>query len=381
MTRANLATLLITITLTLAAAEIGLRLAGLSFPEFNRLDARLGWAPRPGLDGSYATEGLSEIAINAAGFRDDDHARNKPAGVLRLAVLGDSFAEGREVVLEKVFWKRLESDLAACLARPVEVLGFAVNGYGTAQELLVLEHTALAYQPDLVLLAFFSGNDVQNNERRLDGHPDRPYFVLQDGTLVLDASNNQGFRFTAKTHWTNLKHGLFNALRMLQLGRQGYRRLKGFFKYRDHDLAGQLAAGLDPRVYQPPTDAVWRQAWAVTEALIAEMRDKSTAAGASFWLTTLSNPAQVHPDMALRRRLADQLGIEDLDYPDRRLAAWAVTQNIPVVTLVDGLRDRAQRQNLHPHGHAGFAGGHWNETGHQWAAEILTKRLCQASGG
>jgi hypothetical protein len=168
---------------------------------------------------------------------------------------------------------------------------------------------------------------------------------------------------------------------MLQLGRQGYRRLKGFFKYRDHDLAGQLAAGLDPRVYQPPTDAVWRQAWAVTEALIAEMRDKSTAAGASFWLTTLSNPAQVHPDMALRRRLADQLGIEDLDYPDRRLAAWAVTQNIPVVTLVDGLRDRAQRQNLHPHGHAGFAGGHWNETGHQWAAEILTKRLCQASGG
>ncbi|MDP7602538.1 MAG: SGNH/GDSL hydrolase family protein [Alphaproteobacteria bacterium] len=381
MTRANLATLLITITLTLAAAEIGLRLAGLSFPEFNRLDARLGWAPRPGLDGSYATEGLSEIAINAAGFRDDDHARNKPAGVLRLAVLGDSFAEGREVALEKVFWTRLESDLAACLARPVEVLGFAVNGYGTAQELLVLEHTALAYQPDLVLLAFFSGNDVQNNERRLDGHPDRPYFVLQDGTLVLDASNNQGFRFTAKTHWTNLKHGLFNALRMLQLGRQGYRRLKGFFKYRDHDLAGQLAAGLDPRVYQPPTDAVWRQAWAVTEALIAEMRDKSTAAGASFWLTTLSNPAQVHPDMALRRRLADQLGIEDLDYPDRRLAAWAVTQNIPVVTLVDGLRDRAQRQNLHPHGHAGFAGGHWNETGHQWAAEILTKRLCQASGG
>ena len=381
MTRANLATLLITITLTLAAAEIGLRLAGLSFPEFNRLDARLGWAPRPGLDGSYATEGLSEIAINAAGFRDDDHARNKPAGVLRLAVLGDSFAEGREVALAKVFWKRLESDLAACLARPVEVLGFAVNGYGTAQELLVLEHTALAYQPDLVLLAFFSGNDVQNNERRLDGHPDRPYFVLQDGTLVLDASNNQGFRFTAKTHWTNLKHGLFNALRMLQLGRQGYRRLKGFFKYRDHDLAGQLAAGLDPRVYQPPTDAVWRQAWAVTEALIAEMRDKSTAAGASFWLTTLSNPAQVHPDMALRRRLADQLGIEDLDYPDRRLAAWAVTQNIPVVTLVDGLRDRAQRQNLHPHGHAGFAGGHWNETGHQWAAEILTKRLCQASGG
>ncbi|MDP6406131.1 MAG: SGNH/GDSL hydrolase family protein [Alphaproteobacteria bacterium] len=381
MTRANLATLLITITLTLAAAEIGLRLAGLSFPEFNRLDARLGWAPRPDLDGSYATEGLSEIAINAAGFRDDDHARNKPAGVLRLAVLGDSFAEGREVALEKVFWKRLESDLAACLARPVEVLGFAVNGYGTAQELLVLEHTALAYQPDLVLLAFFSGNDVQNNERRLDGHPDRPYFVLQDGALLLDASNNQGFRFAAKTHWTNLKHGLFNALRMLQLGRQGYRRLKGFFKYRDHDLAGQLAAGLDPRVYQPPTDAVWRQAWAVTEALIAEMRDKSAAAGASFWLTTLSNPAQVHPDMALRRRLVDQLGIEDLDYPDRRLAAWAVTQNIPVVTLVDGLRARAQRQNLHPHGHAGFAGGHWNETGHQWAAEILTKRLCQASGG
>ncbi len=381
MTRANLTTLLIAIVLGLAAAEIGLRLAGLSFPEFNRLDTRLGWAPRPGLDGSYAMEGRSKIAINAAGFRDADHALAKPAGVWRLAVLGDSFAEGREVALKKIFWKRLENTLAACLARPVEVLGFAVNGYGTAQEYLVLEHSALAYKPDLVLLAFFSGNDVQNNERRLDGHPDRPYFVLRDGTLVLDASNNQGFRFTAKMLWTNFKHVLFNALRTLQLGHQGYRSLKGIFKYRDHDTAAQLAAGLDPRVYQPPADAAWRQAWEVTEELIKAMHQKSSAAGAKFWLTTLSNPAQVHPDTALRQRLAEQLGIADLDYPDRRLAAFAAAQKIPVVTLVDGLRARAQRQNLHPHGHAGFAGGHWNESGHQWAAEILSERLCREYEG
>ncbi len=381
MTRANLATLLLSLAVALAGAEVGLRWAGISYPEFNRLDTRLGWAPRPGLTGSYAMEGQSEIAINAAGFRDTDHAIAKPTGVLRLAVLGDSFAEGREVALQKVFWKRLESPLAACLARPVEVLGFAVNGYGTAQELLVLEQTALAYQPDIVLLAFFSGNDVQNNERRLDGHPDRPYFVLQDGALALDASNTQGFRFTAKALWSDLKHGLFNALRILQLARQGYRRLRGFFKYRDHDLAAQLAAGLDPRVYQPPADAAWQQAWAVTEALIKALRDKSAAAGADFWLATLSNPVQVHPDAALRQRLATELGIQDLDYPDRRLAAFAATQAIPVVTLVDELRARAERQNKNPHGRPGFAGGHWNETGHQWAAEILAERLCRAYGG
>ena len=80
--------------------------------------------------------------------------------MLRIAILGDSFTEGREVGLAETFWKVMEAKVAACLpdnANAVEALGFGVNGYGTAQEYLVLETSVWAYDPDIVLLAVFTG--------------------------------------------------------------------------------------------------------------------------------------------------------------------------------------------------------------------------------
>ncbi|HVT18767.1 MAG TPA: hypothetical protein VHQ90_21610 [Thermoanaerobaculia bacterium] len=58
-------------------------------------------------------------------------------------------------------------------------------GYGTAQELLTLRHEVWRYAPDLVLLAFYTGNDVRNNERRLEQDPSRPYFILRPASSSL----------------------------------------------------------------------------------------------------------------------------------------------------------------------------------------------------
>ncbi|MEQ8192872.1 MAG: hypothetical protein RIB59_00140, partial [Rhodospirillales bacterium] len=100
---------------SLAAAvligEIGLRVAGIAYPEFNRLDSEFGWSPRPNTEGFHALEGRARNKINNEGFRDIDHDVAKPPKTFRIAVLGDSFAEGREVPLEQVFWKVMERKL------------------------------------------------------------------------------------------------------------------------------------------------------------------------------------------------------------------------------------------------------------------------------
>lgn len=49
--------------------------------------------------------------------------------------------------------KRLQSCRTASIDK-FEVLGFAVNGYGTAQQLIVLRNHVWRYQPDAILLAF-----------------------------------------------------------------------------------------------------------------------------------------------------------------------------------------------------------------------------------
>ena len=384
--KANLVTLGISLLVALALIEAGLRFADQSYPEFNRLDERLGWAPRAGVEGLYAMEGRVRLRINAAGFRDAEHALEKPAGSWRIAVLGDSMTEGREVTLAETFWKVMERRLASCLgpAGPVpEVLNFAVNGYGTAQQTIVLEHHAWAYAPDVVLLAFFVGNDVWNNARLLDGHEDRPFYVLEGGRLVLDDSNLRSSRFLAKKAWSDVKHGLYNTLRTVQVARQAYKRIKGWIKHSDAGapLEAQLMAGLDPGVYRQPDGPPWDAAWAVTEALVRAMNQAVESRGAEFVLATLTAPVQAYPDPDFRRAFAAQLGVPDLAYPDRRMAELGAAEGFPVINLAPELQARADADGLLLHGSHGAVGGHWNRAGHRLAGETLARELCRAYGG
>lgn len=368
---------------TLAVLELGLRIAGVSYPEFNRLDPRLGWAPRPGLEGRDTASG-ARIAINREGFRDRDHEPAKAAGGWRLAVLGDSFVEAREVALRDTFWKVMERRLQACLGGgkgPVEVLGFGVNGYGPAQELLVMRERVWRYAPDAVVLALFTGNDVANSSRRLDGHPDRPYYVIENGALSLDLSGLETTRFAAKRAWSGLKHGLYNRLRTLQVARAAYKRTKLALGYRRMDRDAQLGHGLDPGVYRPPAGGAWDEAWGVTEAILRAMAGAAREHGAGFWIATLTNPLQVHPDPAPRARLAASLGLDDLLYPERRVAAFGAAEGIPVITLAQPLAALAEARGTRFHGSEAFAGGHWNAAGHRAAGQHLGEVLCRAYGG
>src|SRR5262249_41933202 len=122
-------------------------------------------------------------------FRDLERAVRKPPGTFRVAVLGDSFIQATEVSLEDAFPMQLQTRLNGCRAagdRGVEVLGFGVRSFGTAQELLLLQNVVRQYEPHLVVLAFCAGNDVMNNSRELDGDPYKPYFRLVDSRLAPD---------------------------------------------------------------------------------------------------------------------------------------------------------------------------------------------------
>ncbi len=100
-----------------------------------------------------------EVATNSLGFREQEYAQKKPAGVRRIAVLGDSVAQGYGVEFRDTFGKRLEASLNA-RDRAYEVINFSVSGYNTTLELATLREVARAYQPDLVLVEYFL-NDAE----------------------------------------------------------------------------------------------------------------------------------------------------------------------------------------------------------------------------
>ncbi|MEP7153135.1 MAG: SGNH/GDSL hydrolase family protein, partial [Nitrospira sp.] len=403
--RNNVLLMIVGTLLGLVFCEIGLRGAGISYPIVYQIDGDLGASLRPGAEGLWKSEGEAYIRVNSAGLRDREHDRVKPAQSLRIAVLGDSFAEAVQVPLENTFWWVLEQEIRACPAlgdRESEVINFGVSGYGTAQELITLRHRVWSYSPDIVLLAFVTGNDIRNNSRVLEQDSKRPFFVLEGGQLVPDLRfrDSLGFRLrqTAVLRWTY--QGL-NSLRIWQVVSEA-RRLAKARSAQSHPRSigadtldvsdkavgaldatpwnGYSEAGLDAPVYVEPRDPVWKEAWQITEALLVSMRNEVKEKGAQFFVVTLSNAPQVHPDQEVRRTFERHLGATHLFYPDFRIRDLGQRQNFAVLNLAPLFQTYAQDHQVFLHGfeNSGIGRGHWNKEGHRLAGQLIAQNLCSA---
>jgi hypothetical protein len=154
--------------LLLGGLELFLRATGFSSPAWYQSDPILGWTLRPGASGWFSREGRAFVQVNSAGQRDREHSLEKPAGVYRIAVVGDAYAEAMQVPMESAYWAQLPGLLEGCgfqQGKRIEALNFGVRDYGTAQIYLMLEKTAIRYAPDLVLLQF--DHDVRDNSHAL----------------------------------------------------------------------------------------------------------------------------------------------------------------------------------------------------------------------
>src|SRR3954447_12938832 len=172
-------------------AEIGLRIIGYSYPIFYETEPVRGYTPIPELEGWSWPENKVFMKYSRAGFRDIDHEKQKPAGTVRIAVIGDSFTEARQVPMDAAYTNVIQRQLSnspALAGKQVEVLNFGVGGYGTVEELLLLRQKVWDYSPDIVLLAFCTYNDVTDNYRPFKNAAELPYFRIENGTLVYDNS-------------------------------------------------------------------------------------------------------------------------------------------------------------------------------------------------
>lgn len=122
---------------------------------------------------------LRPLSINARGMRGPDVDLIKPPSTSRLLVLGDSFAWGYGVGDDEVFTRRLEARLISG-GENWQVLNGSVSGWGTDQELLFLEREGIRFSPDVVVLAFFIGNDPENVRDSIQYNLHKPIFTDLD---------------------------------------------------------------------------------------------------------------------------------------------------------------------------------------------------------
>lgn len=379
----NFALVLGSLIVSLVLAEAVLRVVGFSAPTFWRPDDRLGFRLRPGAEGLFQAEGRAHVRINSAGFRDKERTLEKPAGTYRIAVLGDSMTEALQVDADAAFGSVLERELARCsrfTGKRVEVLNFGVSGYGTAQALLNYRLFASGYSPDLVLLAFFPGNDVRNNSRELEPEKVRPFFVLKGGELVEDDSFSRSDEFRRRTNALRTVLDRLRFLRVVQAAYFAKDRLAASLEARAAGPAQQTQeAGLDDPAYGEPRDEVWRAAWAVTDALVRKLAAEAHGRGAELAVVSISSGIQVHPDPSARRAFLAKVGLPDLSYPDGRLKGVVEASGATFIPLAPVFTEIAEKQKLFLHGfpNTNLGTGHLNEQGHRLAGEVIARELCK----
>jgi len=99
-----------------------------------------------------------DVGINSQGLRDYEYSFAKPPETYRIMMLGDSTTLGWGVPLEATVPKVLERELNE--GRPLgidrfEVLNAGVGNYNTVQEVAYYETIGKAFDPDFVVLVFF----------------------------------------------------------------------------------------------------------------------------------------------------------------------------------------------------------------------------------
>jgi hypothetical protein len=395
---ANFLLIIAGVLMAAIVAELAIRACGLAKPAFYAYDGRRGWGMRPGAAGWQRDEGRAWVRINRWGYRGADWSTTKPPDTLRIAVIGDSFTEAPQVAEDQTFTavaaRTLEAISRTKDAHPmrVEGLNLGVDGYGTAQELLTLPDV-WKFAPDVIVLAFFPGNDFRNNSVDLEGDKCRPFYVYRDDKLELGGPfvADRRFRFSCFARFASEHSQLLNVLgRARSVIRAYLRRWANparpkLSRREARRPARPREPGINDAIYVPPFNPVWRAAWRVTEAEIEMAHQEAERHHTAFLLMVLSVGIQVSPDSAERSAFLKQIGATDLFYPDQRLRQFGAAHGFDVLDLPPAMQAYAVAHRVYFHGFANthMGVGHWNQQGHEFGGRALAaeiERLITRSG-
>lgn len=408
-TMLNLLLVFVSSVIGLLLVEAGLRLhffKTLASPTF--VSERLlhqphrtrGWALVPNATANAQRLGYrTRIHVNSKGLTDDEHDYEPEPGVFRIVLLGDSFMQAEQVNLHQSFAYLLEELLSR---HRVEVINLGVNGFNTAQEYQILKEEGLKYQPDLVLLAVFTQNDVPENSRDLTADlygtkhtmtVTRLYAVRNNDDKSLDflwppyeeAVNRytertrsieeaQGTaRLLQRTLIYNVLHDWLEARRVLaDASDPSFRRaLFGTFLTSFDGPSETETMGSDEQA------AIWDDTWSLTFRLFEAIHEMARVNGAKFAMFQVPGKAQVDEKYQEKARKEFPDLSWDPDLPGRRLGTFAQEAAIPFLDLVPIFRERSADGGgtlFLP-----IRDGHWGVHGHRVASEEVAAFLKRES--
>ena len=376
--------------MVLGLFEIGLRLCGVRFDaSLFQMDPIRSYAFRPGASGWHTSENDIFVRINKEGNRDCDRSFEPALGTLRIAVLGSSTTAGLEVEQDQTYTALLER----LLSKPglkVEVLNFAVEGYGPAQDFYTMHDQVWKYHPQIVIDEVSLKQYVLNSTRKFSTtHISYPYFEPANDSVRPDPVDRHIARPTSRQiSISNRFRAVVNSSELILLVTTAIKDVG--LKAKSVSLlpnAKSSDSAADPRsdpwrwTLIPPPSPEISLGWQVLEGLTLRMRDEAKSHQAEFWVVVSDDAFQVNPDPAVAETLRQRMGANNLMYGDNRYEAFLSTKQVKHIHLAPALLAYAQRTKAYLHGGPKIAPGegHWNALGHRIVALTIAQDLQRSS--
>ncbi|NEQ77844.1 MAG: hypothetical protein F6K23_35395 [Okeania sp. SIO2C9] len=180
------------------------------FKGLYQYDSDLGFRVRPYINGN-----------NKFGFNDRDYSLQKDQNKIRLLVVSDSFnwAGGKEGNYTALLEKKFENYYGQ---NQVDVINVGYPGTHTGEQLAMLKKYGLQYNPDLVVLGFFVGNDFR------DADPERKRIIVNGIYIDIDKKDELiifGYPIIGKSRLLMFLQQKYQVYQELQRAKQDYAQL------------------------------------------------------------------------------------------------------------------------------------------------------------
>lgn len=360
----------VTLIIFLLIAEVVTRAFSTIQPPLTIRDLEIGKKYFPNFSGKvFISESQQDVHLkfNKDGFRGVNREYEKPKNTCRILVLGDSQIAAIATDENETLVRQLERMLNE--NHPAinwEVFNFGVSGASTAQEVVLYRKLAVKYDPDLVICAYFVGNDFSDNCDRLDSNPRIYMDIDEKGNLYV-----KPFSVTRKTLsiWLN-QHSRFYVWQKykFKVAIKTVANSEKIYKVRGGHL-----------IFMNKDSDDLNHAWTLNEKIIHQFYDEVVNDKKLFLFIVVPSSVQLYDDNweEFFAKDNDAQKYLDIDYPDRKLFEIVSKKEVDSIFLRDVLEKYIKKR---PHNvleaqvlYGG--GGHLNEVGNLLSAKAIYTHL------
>lgn len=319
------------------------------------------------------------FVLNSRSFRTREYALGPAGDRFRVVALGDSFTFASGALPHEDHWTTVtEEELGRRVNRPVEVLRLGVPDTGPVFQLRLWQIEASKLEPDVVVLAFFVGND----------------FIDHQGDCGVFGGGDRGLSGRLAS-----VSALYRVARILRRVWRDAAEPPGAVRSNESPVPGgavpEYGETFDP---SRPTftrerfigieaermalclrseDAAFRRLADRTSGVVTQLADEVRETGARFVVMMIPDQYQVDPTVVeeVLSATATRLEDYDLERPQRVLGQVLEPAGVEVLDLLPIFRRAAPGEELYR-----LRDTHWNRRGNEVAAMALADVLTPIDG-